>query len=341
MPVQVPADIAERDSERLAAAAGLDHVTDDDPGYRRTRRGRGFSYIGPDGTRAANGERERLHGLAVPPAWEDVWYSIPPDGHLLATGRDAATRKQYRYHDRFREFCDQLKFRRMTYFPKALVALRRQVSADLDGGKGDASFAIAAAVRLMDLGHLRVGNDRSADLGHFGATTLSPDHLRSGEDGCLVLDFVGKGGSEREVSIESRRFCRVLSSLAELDDERLFVWFDEERNELRPVDATDVNRYIEDVAGPAFSAKDFRTWAGTVTAGTVIAKGGDEVAAINAAADALGNTRAVARSSYVHPLILDENCGLDLAWKSSRTGTWLNREESAVAKVLRAQRGAR
>lgn len=335
MAATLPDRLIDPDPHELSAAAGLHHVTDDDPGWSRRRRGRGFTYVRPDGTRADRATRERLEARAVPPAWTSVWLAERDDAHLLATGRDAADRKQYRYHPRFREMCEQVKYDRLAWFPPALVALRRRVRTDLAEPPGSARFAIAAAVGLMDIAHLRVGNEQSARDGHHGTTTLLSDHALVDRHGAIVLEFRAKSGAERRVVIdrgEDPVLRRALLALADDDHERLFTWCDGDTE--CPVTARDVTSYIGRHAGPGFTAKDLRTWAGTATAAAARFRGADEIGAADAAADALGNTREVARSSYIHPVVLEDPQPLCVAWRSSRRSTWMSRAERSVAKVL-------
>ncbi|MGA9277035.1 DNA topoisomerase IB [Ilumatobacter sp.] len=333
MVVRVPDELIERDPAVLAPAAGLVDIADDQPGIARRRRGSGFSYQDASGNDIDLVERERIEALAIPPAWNDVWISPDPLGYLQASGTDDAGRKQYRYHDRFRSFCEDRKFARLHYFARAVVVIRKATQRALDQPLGSRDHAVAAAVALIDRSLLRVGNDDSATNGHYGATTLTVDHVV--DDDVMMLNYTAKSGKERAVVIEDEDLVAVLSELAEDADDELF-WFDiEPDGERRRATASDVNHFIVEQVGSAFSARDFRTWGGSAIAVEARATGSRVLEAIDEAADELGNTRAVARSSYVHPLIVEaDDETIAEAWSSSRTSKWLGRSESALAKLL-------
>lgn len=335
MTVRVPTRLVTRDPEQLAPEVGLVCVSDSEPGITRHRRGRGFAYRDASGSFVRPPDRDRLAGLVVPPAWTDVWMCPTEQGHLQATGRDLAHRKQYRYHDDFRALCEQRKFERLRYFPRALRRLRAQVEKDLQRQPGDRRHAVAAALRLIDEGLVRVGNEVSAQNGHHGATTLHVDHVDTEPDeGYVLLQYRGKSGAPRTVVIEDDRLGSALTDLAEGGHDELF-WFCDEDGERRSIDATDVNTTIVETVGPAFSAKDFRTWGGSRAALEARVAGGDAVDAADAASEALGNTRHVARSSYIHPAVLDANREeVEAVWSRSRSSHWFRRGDSALAKLL-------
>ncbi|MEZ5225735.1 MAG: hypothetical protein R2710_03415 [Acidimicrobiales bacterium] len=334
--IRVPPELIERDPEVLAPAAGLIYLPDSTPGWTRRRRGRGFSYADAFGTALAGSDRARIEALAIPPAWTSVWICPEPDGYLQATGLDDAGRKQHRYHPEFRSFCDGRKFDRLRYFARAVVVLRKAAAAGLEEETGSRDHAIAAAITLIDRCLLRVGNHQSAANGHFGATTLTVEHVV--DDGFMTLDYTAKSGKTRTIVVEDDELVDILGVLAEGADRELF-WFDES-GEHRRATASDVNRFIVEHAGPAFSAKDYRTWGGTATALAARADGCEVLHAVDAAADELGNTRAVARRSYVHPVVLEaEQHVIDIAWSRSRSSRWLERSESALAKLLTSAEG--
>lgn len=350
MTVRVPRALTERDPQSIAAAAGLVHLPDSGPGIRRRRRNNGFAYIDADGGVPSAGDLERIDRLAVPPAWKDVWISPSSDGYLQATGIDDAGRKQYRYHDEFRRFCEQQKFDRLRYFSRAIVLIRRAVEDGLLEPVGSRRHAVAAAVQLIDRCLLRVGNGESATNGHFGATTLTVAHLVEGRDGggdgpvdgvedrdrgFITLDYTAKSGQHRQVVVEDDDLADVLMTLAAEADDELF-WFDADgEGGQRRAEAREINRFIAEQAGPAFSAKDFRAWGASSSALEARATGHGLLDAVDRAADELGNTRAVARSSYVHPAVLStDQSVIDDAWSRSRCSKWLDRSESALAKVL-------
>lgn len=351
--VRVPPELARRDPERLAETAGLRYVEADEPGYGRRRRGRGFSYLDGD-TVVRPPERDRLAALAVPPAWSDVWFCRNDDGHLQATGFDDAGRKQYRYHDRFRAARDRQKFDRLRYFSRTLLPVRRQVAIWLEADAGTRNNAIGAVLRLLDVGLLRIGNRESADDGHHGATTLLADHLstvdsENGSDdaandgadsGYVQLDYVAKSGKARTVLIEDDELAEVLVRLADHDRRSLF-WFRDDDGSEREVTAVDVNRALAAIVGPAFTAKDFRLWGGTRLALEARVEGATALEAVDHSAGELGNTRAVARSSYIHPQVLEtSDADIDAIWRRSRRSTWRSRSDSALDKLLNERRRA-
>lgn len=343
MGVRVPKELVERDPAVIAPAAGLAYVPDHEPGITRIRRGSGFTYRDAFGTAVSDTVRERIEAIVIPPAWTDVWISPDPDGYLQASGHDDAGRKQYRYHADFRAFCEARKFERLEYFGRAVVHIRKAVDDALQLPVGDRDHAVAAATRLIDECLLRVGNDRSAVNGHYGATTLTVDHVVG--DGYVQLDYLAKSGQERTITIDDDDLADVLTTLAADADDELF-WFDDDQavgeaggdgegTGRRRATATDINRFIIRHAGPAFSAKDFRTWGGSRIALEARASGERLLDAVDDAAAELGNTRAVARSSYIHPVVLDaDDDVIDEAWSASRSSRWLDRSESALAKLL-------
>lgn len=331
--MRVPKELVERDPAVLAPLVDLTYVPDDRPGLSRRRRGSGFGYADASGAAATTSSVERIAALAIPPAWNDVWICPDPNGYLQATGLDEAGRKQYRYHEAFRAFCDTRKFARLAYFGRAIVEIRKASATALDEPVGSREHAIAAAVTLIDRELLRVGNDQSANNGHYGATTLTVDHVI--DDGLVSLVYTAKSGKEREVLVEDDDLADVLTELAADADDELF-WFDDDlTGERRRATASDINRFVIEHAGSAFSAKDFRTWGGSRTALAARAGGSRVLDAIDAAAEELGNTRSVARSSYVHPAITEaDQESIDAAWSASRGSKWLDRSESALTKLL-------
>ena len=333
MAVRVPKEILERDPAVIAPLAGLEHYPDHQPGWRRRRRGRGFTYVDAGGRTVRGDQRRRIEALGIPPAWRDVWISPRPHGHLQASGTDQARRKQYRYHDSFRELCEARKFARLAYFGRALILLRKAADSGLAEPIGTRDHATAAAVRLIDACLLRVGNRRSAEEGRYGATTLTVDHVE--DDGFVELEYHAKGGKLRTVVVEDDDLADVLTTLADGAGENLFWFLDPTADERRRVTASDVNRFIAEHAGPAFSAKDFRTWGGSRLALEARVDGGDAIEAVDEAAQALGNTRTVARASYVHPRVLQASSEqLRAIWRRSRSSRWADRGDSALRKLL-------
>jgi DNA topoisomerase-1 len=310
--------------EALAAAreAGLRWVTDTAPGYTRVRRGRGFAYRRSDGRLV--GDRhvlERIRRIVIPPAWTRVWICERADGHIQASGYDARGRKQYRYHPDWRRVRDANKYDRLAAFAKRLPALRRRVTRDLARDGLPREKVLATVVRLLELTMIRVGNDEYARTnGSYGLTTLRSRHAAVSA-GTVRFRFRGKSGVVHEVDVADRRLARIVRRCQDLPGQELFQWIDGD-GVARVVDSADVNAYLREVVGDGFSAKDFRTWAGTVEAARALA-GVDvpETAAgrkrqivetVKQVARALGNTPAVCRRCYVHPAVLE-------AYESGRT----------------------
>ncbi len=330
------------DAAQAASDAGLHYATDARPGIRRLRRGRGFSYVDPDGTVVGADERERIARLAIPPAWSDVWINPDPRGHLLATGRDARGRKVYLYHDRWREVRDAAKFDRLAAFAAALPDLRGAVDGDLRRQGLPREKVVAAVVHLLDETLVRVGNERYAeDNESFGLTTLRTEHVDV-HGTTVELDFVGKSGVAHRVSLRDARLARIAQRCHELPGKHLFAYLDE--GSPQPVTSTDVNDYLRARMGAEVSAKDFRTWGGTTgVAGRLAHPCEDEQpcenlvrTAFTEAADLLGNTVAICRTCYVHPAIPDayRDGSLAQAWKGARSTSALARPEQAVRRLL-------
>ena len=313
-------DIACREGSPQAAGgelpASLVYVSDEAPGYRRQRRGKGFVYLQPDGRKLADpAHLDRIRRLAIPPAYREVWICPHPKGHLQATGRDARGRKQYRYHADWRSARDTTKFHRMDAFGKALPRIRRRVKRDLDaplGGHLARAAVLAAIVRLLDTTLIRVGNDEYArQNGSFGLTTLRSRHVafRGNE---LRLKFRGKSGVLHEAAVDDRRIARVVRKCQALPGQALFQ-YEDSQGVAHGVDSGDVNDYLREASGGDFTAKDFRTWHGSVLA-LSLWHGRDEPAPMSRrdatallaiVAGRLGNTVAVCRKAYVHPRVLE------------------------------------
>jgi DNA topoisomerase-1 len=302
-----------------ATTAGLRYVSDQSSGVRRCKHRGGFRYIGPDGKVIRNAaELKRIASLAVPPAWTDVWICSHPRGHLQATGRDAKGRKQYRYHHDWRLTRDETKFDRMQGFAGALPGIRRRTRADLDRPGLPRNKVLAAIVQLLEKSLIRVGNEEYVRQNQsFGLTTLRNRHVRV-NGGTLRFQFRGKSGIRHSVDVNDRRLARVVKQCRDLPGQELFQYVDD-HGDLQPVDSGDINSYLKEVTGEEFTAKDFRTWSGTVLALTALREfdpassrtQGEKnvVLAIEAVAKLLGNTRTVCRKSYVHPGLVD--CYLD------------------------------
>lgn len=305
---------------RAPLARGLVYVSDTRPGIQRLRAGRGFRYRAPDGRPPSVSDLTRIRALAIPPAYTQVWICPDPRGHLQATGRDARRRKQYRYHPEFRRRRDAHKFERMLAFARALPGLRRQVRADLAQPGLPRRKVLALLVMLLGRTLLRVGNDEYAQQNQsFGLTTLRDRHAqRAG--GTLRLQFRGKSGREQSVTIDDTRLARLVQRCQALPGQALFQYRDG-RGHVHAIDSGMVNGYLRELTGADFSAKDFRTWGGTLAAlasfgatprpASPRAQATAERTAICRVAAQLGNTPEVCRASYVHPAVIE-------AWRDGR-----------------------
>ena len=285
------------------------------PGLRRKRGGKHFGYVGVDGKAIRDeSELQRIRRLAIPPAWTDVWICPLAHGHLQATGRDARGRKQYRYHPRWREVRDEAKYERTITFGEALPRIRRQVAANLSLPGLPRQKLLAAVVRLLETTLIRVGNDEYARANRaFGLTTLLDRHVKvNGSE--MRFRFRGKGGKDHYISLRDRRLARIVRRCQDIPGQELFQYVDED-GVARSVGSDDVNAYIREISGEDYTAKDFRTWAGTVLAAWALEALGEfgsemqakhnVVRAIEAVAERLGNTATICRKSYVHPAIIN------------------------------------
>ncbi|AEG92702.1 DNA topoisomerase IB [Ramlibacter tataouinensis] len=299
---------------QAAEEAGLVYVSPDRPGIRRERQGEGFAYFKPDGARVQDeATLERIRKLVIPPAWTDVWICSRPSGHLQATGRDAKGRKQYRYHPAFREARESTKYEHMLEFARALPALRAKVAQHMALRGLPREKVLATVVHLLESTLIRVGNDDYArDNQSYGLTTLRNSHVKV-EGSQLRFQFKGKSGKTWQLRVGDRRVARVVRACQELPGQELFQYIDED-GELRDVTSADVNEYLREISGSDITAKDFRTWAGTVMAAlalqeferfdTQAAAKKNLKAAIEKVSARLGNTPAICRKCYVHPEIL-------------------------------------
>ncbi|MFL4469169.1 DNA topoisomerase IB [Tateyamaria armeniaca] len=310
---------------------------DDQPGIRRKRAGRGFSYVAPDGTRIdQRSERARIEALAVPPAYEDVWISPRPNGHLQATGYDARTRKQYRYHPDYSAFRARTKFDDLARFGAHLPVIRRRVHAALTEARGDEEFAIAAALRLMDRASLRVGTpDYATDNQTYGATTLRARHLRL--DGNLIrLDYTAKGGQRVRKRFNDRTLMRALEKMDDLPGGAL-MQYEDANGTLRQLGPEQVNRWLRGITDQdGLTAKTFRTWNGSATALDTVLRSETPVTITQmaeAAAKALHNTATIARNSYIHPDVI-ALAGSDEKLDVPDTPTGLRQSERALLALL-------
>jgi len=299
-----------------AKVAGLRYVNDErTPGIRRLGRNNRFRYVDPSGRTITNSaERQRIRALVIPPAWTDVWICADPRGHLQATGRDARGRKQYRYHPRWREVRDEVKYGRLIAFAQALPRIRSRASADLRRAGLPREKVIAAVVQLLEKTLIRVGNEEYARHNKsFGLTTLRDTHARV-KGSTLRFEFRGKSKIEHAIDLRDKRLARIVKACQDLPGYELFQYVDAE-GDRQVIDSADVNTYVREVSGEDFTAKDFRTWAGTVLAARALAAIGrfksqaeakrNVIRAIDGVAKRLGNTKAVSRKCYIHPAVLD------------------------------------
>lgn len=339
---------------KAATRAGLRYVTDGCAGITRRRSGKGWSYYDADGKLISDAAaRKRLNSLAIPPAWTSVWICPDADGHIQVTARDARGRKQYLYHPSYREARDRSKFRRMLEFSEILPLLRERVGRDLRAGELTRRQMLATVVRLLDRTMIRVGNDEYARENHsYGLTTLRRKHVQVKGDK-LRFSFRGKSGVEHSVAISDPRLARIVQRCQHLPGQEIFQYLDAS-GKRRPVLSDDVNNYLREISGRDITAKDFRTWGGTLAAaehlramGPVSSRSEAErniVRALDAVAERLGNTRTVCRKYYVHPGLLDAyHLGLTIPQSPARekrdvprglSHAALRREELAVLQFL-------
>jgi DNA topoisomerase-1 len=301
--------------QQAASHVNLRYVSDQETGLRRQRVGRGFRYLDADGGVLRDpATLERIRSLAIPPAWTDVWICSSPAGHLQSTGRDARGRKQYRYHPRWREVRDEAKYARLAQFGAALPRIRRRVARDLKLPGLPRNKLLALLVQLLETTLIRVGNEEYArSNGSFGLTTMRDGHARVA--GATVrFRFRGKSGKLHEVHLQDQRLARLVRRCQELPGHELFQYVDEAGN-VQSIGSADVNDYLREITGEQFTAKDFRTWAGTMLAAATLVER-DRLRpdrrtrqavnqAVKVVAERLGNTLAVCRKCYIHPAILE------------------------------------
>ena len=338
-----------------AEGAGLSYVSDVRPGYTRKAKGGDFEWFDADGELIRDEQRLlRIKRLAIPPAWTEVWVSPLANGHIQATGRDARGRKQYLYHERWREVRDENKYDRIISFGKALPKIRRRIARDLKLPGLPRNKVLATVVQLLERTFIRIGNEEYArENKSFGLTTMKDRHVEV-KGAKLRFRFRGKSGREHEVDVTDRRIAKIVSKLQDLPGQDLFQYLDD-GGEVRDITSQDVNEYVREITGEDFSAKDFRTWAGTVL--TAIALNAQEKfengkqakanikTAISAVAKILGNTPAICRKCYVHPAVLETYLdqksieGLTRTTEAAleREDVDLRSSEAAVMKFLEAR----
>src|SRR5262245_22988491 len=326
-----------------AKLAGLRYVSDDRaPGIRRIGHLRRVRYVDVHGRTIANrAELQRIRALVIPPAWTDVWICPDPRGHLQATGRDARGRKQYRYHPRWREVRDEVKYGRLIAFAQTLPRIRARAEADLTKSGLPREKVLAAVVQLLEKTLIRVGNEEYArENGSIGLTTMRDRHATV-RGTTVRFEFRGKSGIEHAVDLRDARLAKIIKACRDLPGYELFQYRDDQRRR-QVIDSADVNAYLREISGEDFTAKDFRTWIGTVLAAKALA----DVAAFTSSTDAkrkiagavesvakrLGNTKAVCRKCYIHPAIVD-------AYLDGATIDTLKSRASNLARMSRGRRG--
>lgn len=349
LPPELPESVVQ--AHRHARANGLIYVSDAEPGIARLKRGKGFYYLGPDRKRVTETRvLDRIRKLAIPPAYTEVWICTKDRGHLQATGRDARRRKQYRYHPDWRSTRDHGKFTKMIEFGTQLPKLRRRLKQDLTLPGLPKNKVLAVIVTLLDETLIRVGNEEYARTNRsYGLTTLRNKHVTFLRDGRASFSFRGKSGRQHEVTLDDRRLARLIKHIQQLPGQALFQYVDDD-GQRQPVDSGMVNEYLREAMGgdTDFTAKDFRTWGGTVRAIAFLAcqarseplsqRAFNTCVATTArhVAEALGNTPAVCRKSYINPVVFD-------AWKAGiveqrvpRTSMSPRRMELAALALLKA-----
>ncbi len=303
------------DPVEAAEEAGLRYVSDDRPGYTRKRKGDDFEYLDLEGKPIKDEQRLlRIKRLAIPPAYTEVWICPVPNGHLQATGRDARRRKQYRYHERWREVRDENKYEKMALFGEALPRIRKRVEADINLPGLPKNKVLATVVQLLERTFIRVGNEEYArENKSFGLTTMR-DHHVDVKGSKMTFHFRGKSGVMHEVDVRDKKIARIVSKLQDLPGQELFQYVDDDGKRC-DLTSQDVNDYLREITGQDFTAKDFRTWAGTVLAAMALNHLGpgqtkkEQKAniknAVTAVSKLLGNTPAICRKCYVHPAVFE------------------------------------
>jgi DNA topoisomerase I len=342
------------DPKETAELVGLRYVSDDRPGVGRKKRAKGFTYVNPDGTTLSDRRAvQRIRSIVIPPAWTDVWICPSANGHIQATGRDAKGRKQYRYHPAFRELRESSKYEHMMAFADALPNIRAKVREHMGLRGLPREKVLATVIHLLETTLIRVGNDEYKRRNNsYGLTTLKNRHV-SVNGAELRFQFKGKGGKKWSLAIKDRRVAKVIKACQELPGQELLQYIDEQ-GECRDVSSADVNAYLREISGAEFTAKDFRTWGGTVLAALALkeietfdsaAKAKKNIRlAIEKVASRLGNTPTICRKCYVHPALIDSYLEGSLALQIKEQAeshlrdevTGLMPEEAAVLASLRA-----
>ena len=344
-----------QDTAESAAAAGLRYVSETTRGITRRRAGKGFVYLDPEGKPIRDRNvLARIRALVIPPAWNSVWICPSANGHIQAVGRDARGRKQYRYHSRYRKVRDRVKFERMAAFCSALPGIRHRIEADMAKPGLPREKVLATVLRLLEATCIRVGNEEYARENHsYGLTTLRNKHvtISAGE---IRFRFRGKSGQKHDVALNDRRLARIIQQCQELPGQELFQYVDDDQ-ETRSVDSADVNDYLKEITGQDFTAKEFRTWSGTVLMARALNEMGAAeseadakrklVAAVKTVAAKLGNKPATCRNYYVHPCVIESYTsgtlpGIGAAMQDSGSDIELSAEEECVLRLIAAANGS-
>lgn len=335
-------------NELFATEVGLRYVTDVQPGFRRKRAGKGFSYLDHQNNKVTSDLiLDRIRKLVIPPAWEQVWICRHDNGHLQATGRDQRVRKQYRYHEKWNKERNENKFGKLELFGQTLPKIRSQLERDMKLNDMSRDHVLAAVVRIMEETMIRIGNDTYAEENDsYGLTTIRNDHVKVKGD-AAHFKFRGKSGVLHETEFSDKRLSRIIKRCQDLPGQELFAYAAEDGS-IHDIESGDVNTYLKAISGQCITAKDFRTWGATVHAASTLYELGPvpsttqaerkrrDLTAIKAAAEYLGNTVAVCRKYYVHPAVLqaDESGLLRDVFKKSRATSRLDRAEQAVLSIL-------
>ena len=324
-------------------ASRIVYCDDSKPGITRKKVRNGWAYYAPDGNRITDrGDIDRLNAVGLPPAYRDAWYCPRPNGHIQAVGWDEKGRKQYRYHAGFREAQEAAKYEKCADFGHCLPKLRKRVEEDLSSRGLHKDRAVAAIIRLLDIGHIRVGNEAYVEANEsYGATTLRKEHGQVRGD-TLKLRYKGKSGKERDMKVTDKRLARTVKTMQDLDEQHLFAWVDD-HGDAHPVTSSDVNDYIRRATGSDFTAKHFRTWGASVTAFEALASAEADLslkALLEPVVERLGNTPAIARKSYVHPALIDlvkkGQSTFRKALRLPRSARYLSRAERGLIAFLEA-----
>lgn len=337
--------------QTAAESAGLRYVSDEQPGIRRVRRGKGFGYVMPDGQPVRDAATlERIRKLVIPPAYEDVWICLEPNGHLQASGRDAKGRKQYRYHEQFRAVRDSTKYEHIVEFAAVLPKIRATVDEHMALRGLPREKVLATIIHLLETTMIRVGNSRYAETNKsYGLSTMQTRHVAV--DGSeLRFRFKGKSGKQWRLNIRNRRVARIVKAMQELPGQHLFQYLDLEGVQ-HEVTSGDINRYLKDISGADITSKDFRTWTGTVLAAvgfteigaaeTATAANRNVRTVVDAVSSILGNTPTVCRKCYIHPEIIESYLAGTMRLRVKAPGDdalgagQLSPEEQAVLRFLK------